>query len=104
MACGYFRGLRPGKPWPTCRAGAGGLADCAGVGFGAIRVGGFLPAKAAGGCKTVAGAYFRGRGVCAQYDPKVILGTNTLDSKGDASYFTCQHDMVVKTTCTERCS
>ena len=27
------------------------------MGFGAIRAGGFLPVKAAGGCKTVAGAY-----------------------------------------------
>ena len=37
--------------------------DCAGVGFGTIRAGGFLPVEAAGGYKTVAGAYFRGRGV-----------------------------------------
>ena len=37
----------------------GGLAaDCAGAGFGAIRAGGFLPLEAAGGCKTVAGAYY----------------------------------------------
>ena len=50
--------------------------------FGAIRVGGFLPVKAAGGCKTVASAYFRGRGACTQYDPKVILGAKTLDPKG----------------------
>ena len=42
--------------------GRGEATDCAGVGFGAIRAGGFLPVKAAGGCKTVAGAYFRGRG------------------------------------------
>ena len=39
------------------RAG-GDATDCAGVGFGAI-----LPLEAAGGCKTVAGAYFRGRPV-----------------------------------------
>ena len=52
--------------------GGGDATDCAGVGFGAIGVGGFLPVKAAGGCKTVAGAYFRGRGACTQYDPKVI--------------------------------
>ena len=48
-------------------------------GFGAIRVGGFLPAEAAGGYKTVAAAYFRGRGACIQYDPKVIVGAKTLD-------------------------
>ena len=40
----------------------GDATDCAGVGFGAIRAGGFLPVKAAGGCKTVASAYFRGCG------------------------------------------
>ena len=41
----------------------GGVAatDCASVGFGAIRAGGFLPVEAAGGYKTVASAYFRGR-------------------------------------------
>ena len=66
--------------------GVGGVAatDCAGVGFGAIRAGGFLPVEAAGGYKTVAGAYFRGRGACIQYDPKVIVGAKTLDPKGDA--------------------
>ena len=48
--------------------------------------GGFLPVEAAGGCKTVASAYFRGRGVCTQYGPKVILGAKTLDPKGDAYY------------------
>ena len=66
----------------------GGLepADCAGVGFGAIRAGGFLPVEAAGGCKTVAGAYFRGRGARTQYDLKVILGAKYLDLKGDAYY------------------
>ena len=37
-----------------------------------------------GGYKTMAGAYFRGRGACAQYDPKVILGAKTLDPEGDA--------------------
>ena len=42
--------------------------------------------KAAVGFKTVAGAYFRGRGACTQYDPKVILGAKTLDPKGDAYY------------------
>ena len=42
--------------------------------------------EATGGYKTMAGAYFRGRGACAQYDPKVILGAKTLDAKGDAYY------------------
>ena len=59
--------------------------DCASVGFGAIWAGGFLPVKAAGGYKTVAGAYFRGLGACTQYDPKVKLGAKTLDPKGDAA-------------------
>ena len=40
--------------------------------------------EAAGGYKTVASAYFRGRGACIQYDPKVIVGAKTLDPKGDA--------------------
>ena len=66
--------------------GGGDATDCASVGFGLIRAGGFLPVKAAGGCKTVAGAYFRGRGACTQYDPKVILGAKALDPKGDAYY------------------
>ena len=48
------------------------------MGFGAISAGGFLPVKAAEGCKAVAGAYFLGRGAFAQYDPKVILGAKTL--------------------------
>ena len=34
--------------------GGGHATYCAGVGFGAIQAGGFLPVKAAGGCKTVA--------------------------------------------------
>ena len=61
--------------------GVGGndAMDCAGVGFGAIRAGGFLPVEAAGGNKTVAGAYFCSRGACIQYDPKVIVGAKTLD-------------------------
>ena len=85
MAGVDFRGLRR-------RAGGGGVAgggdatDFTGVGFGAIRAGGFLPVEAAGGCKTVAGAYFRGRGACIQYDPKVIVGAKTLGPKGDACY------------------
>ena len=70
-----FRGLRPKQSLAkTVALGGGDATDCAGVGFGAIRAGGLLPVKAAGGCKTVAGAYFRGRGACTQYDPKVILG------------------------------
>ena len=70
------------------RAGGGGVAatDCACVGFGAIRAGGLLPVEAAGGLKTVACAYFRGRGACSQYDPEVIVGAKTLDPKGDAYY------------------
>ena len=78
-----FRGLRPRKVWPrrSRRGGRGDATDCAGVGFSAIRAGCFLSVKAAGGCKTMAGAYFRGRGACTQYDPKVILGAKTLDPK-----------------------
>ena len=69
------------------RAGGGGEAtDYAGVGFGAVWAGGFLPAEAAEGYKTVAGAYFRGRGACTQYDPKVIVGAKALDPKTDARY------------------
>ena len=66
--------------------GGGGATDCAGVGCGAIRAGGFLPVEAAGGYKTVASACFRGRGACTPYDPKVIVGAKTLDPKGDAYY------------------
>ena len=77
-----------GLSWTLGRAGGGGEAtDCAGVRFGAIRAGGFLPveaAGAAGGYKTVTGAYFRGRGACIQYDPKVLVGAKTVDPKGDA--------------------
>ena len=73
-----FRGLRPGKLWPRrSRWGGGDATDCAGVGFGAIRAGGFLAVEAAGGCKTVASAYFRGLEACAQYDPKVIVGAKS---------------------------
>ena len=74
----------PKKSGQDGRAGGGDATDCASVGFGAIGAGGFLPVKAAGGCKTVAGACFRGRGACTQYDPKVILGAKTVDQKGDA--------------------
>ena len=48
--------------------------------------GGFRPVEAAGGEKTVACAYFRGRGACSQYDPKVRVGARSLDPKGDAYY------------------
>ena len=56
------------------------------MGFGAIRAGGFLPVEGGGGYKTVAGACFRGRGACSQYDPKVIVVAKTLDPKSDAYY------------------
>ena len=76
MAGVDFRGLRPKNVWPRRSPPGGGreATDCAGVGFGAIRAGGFLPMKAAAGGKTVAGAYFRCRGACAQHDPKIMLG------------------------------
>ena len=63
--------------------------DCAGVGFGAMRAEDFLLMEAAVGHKTVASAYFRVRGACTQYDPKIILPywvQPTLDPKGDAYY------------------
>ena len=83
---------RRGLSWTSARQalaktvapGGGDATDCASVGFGAIRAGGFLPAEAAGGYKTVAGAYFRGRGACIWHDSKVIAGAKTLDPKGDA--------------------
>ena len=86
MAGKDFRGLRPKNVWPRRSPRGGEATDCAGVGFGAIRAGGVLPVKAAAGGKTVAGAYFHGRGACTQYDPKVIPGAKTLDPKGDAYY------------------
>ena len=86
MATVDFRGLRPKKVWPRRSGGEEDATGCAGVGFGAIRTGGFLPVKAAGGCKTVASAYFRGRGACTQYDPKFILGAKAVDPKSDAYY------------------
>ena len=88
MAGVDFRGLRPKNVGPrrSPRGGEGEATDCAGVGFGVIRAGGFLPVKAAAGGKTVAGAYFRGRGACTQYATKIILGAKTLDPKGDAYY------------------
>ena len=69
-----------------CAGRGGDATDYDGVGFGAIRAGGFRPVEAAGGYKTVAGAYFRGRGACIQYDPEVIVGAKTLGPKGDAYY------------------
>ena len=88
MARVDFRGLGPGKLWPRRSrwGGEGDATDCTGVGFGAIWAGGFLPVEATGGYKTVASAYFRGRGACTQYDPKVIVGAKALDPKGDAYY------------------
>ena len=57
------------KVWPRrSRRGGGDATECGGVGFGGVWAGGFLFVKAAGGCKTVASAYFRGRGACTQYD------------------------------------
>ena len=58
----------------TVALGGGDATDCAGMGFGAIRAGGFPPVEAAGDYKTVASAYFCGRRACTQYDPKVIVG------------------------------
>ena len=88
MASVDFRGLRPrSRLVKTVALGRGGAETyCACVGFGAIRAGGFLPVTAAGSCKTVASAYFRGCGVCTQYDPKVVLGARTLNPKDDAYY------------------
>ena len=75
------------KVWTRSSGWAGSDAtDCGGVRFGPIRAGGFLPVEAAGAYKTMAGAYFRGRGACAQYDPNVVLGAKTPDPKGDAYY------------------
>ena len=76
--------FRPKKSGQDGRAGRGDATDCAGVGFGAVWEGGFLPVEAAGGYNTAASACFRARGACTQYDPKVILGAKTLDAKGDA--------------------
>ena len=72
MAGVDFRGTSAKKCLAkTVALGGGGEAtDCAGVGFGAIRAGGFLPVKDATGGKTVS--------VCAK----------TLDHKGDLYHFT----------------
>ena len=87
MASVDFSGLRSGKLWlKPVVLGGDRATDYTGMGFGAIRAGGFLPAKAAGGSRIVVGAYFRGRGACTQYHPKVIVGAKTLDLKGAAYY------------------
>ena len=86
MASVEFRGLRQKKVWPRRSRWGGDATDCAGVGFGANRAGGFLPPEAAGGYKTVVSAYFRGRGACTRYGPKVILGAKTQYPEGDAYY------------------
>ena len=58
MAGVDFRGFRPKNVWPRRSPRGGGEAtDCAGMGFGTIRAGGFLPVKAAAGGKGTAGAY-----------------------------------------------
>ena len=87
---------RRGLSWTSAQKGlsktvaprGGGVAatGCACVVFGAVRASVFLPAEAAGGYETAACAYFRGRGACSQYDPKVIVGAKTRDPKCDAYY------------------
>ena len=75
-----MRGRR-GLSWTSAKKAlsktvAPGGGRCDGLrlrGVGAIRAGGFLPVEAAGGYKTVASAYSRGRGACSQYNPKVIV-------------------------------
>ena len=74
MAGVDFRELRPKRLWLTRSPPRGGRR-----GHGLRRrgvwgsSGGFLPVEAAVGHKLVAGAYFRARGACTLYDPKVIL-------------------------------
>ena len=72
MAGVDFRGLsvRQALAKTVALGGGGNATDCAGMGFGAIRAGGFLPVEATAGYKTVARAYFRGRAACTQYNPK----------------------------------
>ena len=48
---------------------------------------GFVPVEAAGSYETVANAYFCGRGACAQYDPKVLLGAKNLRNLGVRDYY-----------------
>ena len=51
MAGVDFRGIRPKELCPRRSRweGGGDATECACVGFGAIRAGGFLPVEAAGG-------------------------------------------------------
>ena len=68
---------KPGLSWTSARQalaktvvlGGGNATDCAGVGFGASRAGGFLPVEAAGGYKAVASTYFR----AAELAPSMTL-------------------------------
>ena len=64
-----FCGFRQKKLWSRRPRyeGVVDATDSAGVGFGAMWAGDFLPVEAAVGHKTVAGAYFRGRGAYTQY-------------------------------------
>ena len=61
---------------------AGDATDCAGVGFGAIRAGGFLPVKAAGGKPWQARTF-----AVAELAPSMTLKSyqvqKPLDPKGD---------------------
>ena len=85
---------RRGLSWTSAQKGLsktvapGGVAatGCACVGFGAVQAHVFCPRRLLEVIITVAGAYFRGRGACTQYDPKIILGAKSLDPKGDAYY------------------
>ena len=65
-------------------AGGGEATDCAGVGFGAIRAGGFLPMKAAGGVKPWQARTF----AVAELAPSMTLKSywvqKAQDPKGDA--------------------
>ena len=81
MAGVDFRRLRPRQVLAKTGALGGGgalrrTARAWGLGkFGRVS----LPVEAALGHKTVTGAYFRGRGACTQYDPKIILCAKTLE-------------------------
>ena len=69
---------RRGLSWTSAKKSSGqdgrahegvvDATDCAGVGFGAMRAGDFLPVEVAVGHKTLASAYFRGRGACTPFD------------------------------------
>ena len=54
------------------RVGGGQCDGLRGRGLWRNSGGRFSAVKAAGGCKTVAGAYFRGRGACTQYDSMTL--------------------------------